>query len=492
MSGSCSYRFDPSEWDKQHQPDTSVEGVWDCPHDNHVDTDYCIFHLPMDERENLGVTDTDVRDAFLQKANSENGEMKQFIGAGFGDLALDDQNIGEGTGDAIDVRHATVDGRVDMSGSSVLQDFLIDCSDFRQLEAPNSEFEGDVVFRECYFEGEVNFDGTRFGGNANFRQTDFDLDAEFSEAEFEGKADFRYSEFEGIRTLFHNVSFAEEARFNGSKFSDLDFTRAKFGGYADFSNVVFNGEVDFQYATFGGKSRFRDADFRNTSNFRGVSFEGETDFSESTFNGWVTFRDTTFNSDAVYNDVRFNNSVMFVSESDNKGVVVDLGESTLRSGSIEIPMYNDVAYDFRRATVGNLNISTEHDDMNPFENVRFLETQFDGFDFSEYTEDLKQRNWIIHRTDVHTEDPSPGELEATYNAAAMGAKALGQNKIAGKFKGRNQRYKRSMYREQGETLKWLVSVVGVTGGGIDTRRVVLVLVLIAILAVAGFMVAGMT
>lgn len=494
MSGSCVYSFDPEAWNQENQPDTSLEEVWHCPHDNHVDTDYCIFHLPMEERENLGVTDVDLRDALLNKLNTTGDmETKRFVGAIFGDLELEGQTIGSGDGDYIDLRHISVNGGLDLSGSTLTNSLKIDCSSFRQVEAPNVEIQGDVVFREGYFDGEVNFDGAVFGGNANFRQTDFDLAAEFSEAEFQGKADFRYSEFEGVRTIFHNASFREEARFNGTRFSDADFTRAKFDNYTDFSNVDFNGEADFQYAKFGGKTRVRDADFRKTSNFRGVSFDGETDFSESTFNGWVTFRDTSFNSDASYREVRFNNSVMFVSESDEKGIVVDLGNSVVRSGSIEIPMYNDVVYDFHGATVGNLNISTEHEDQNPFENIRFLETKFDGFDFSEHKDDLKERDWIIHRTKVHDEDPSPDALEATYSAASMGAKALGEKKIAGKFRNRDMRYKRSVHRAHGNRVRWLFNAVygGLLGYGADPKRILLILLAIGALAVGAVVVMGM-
>ncbi|MDY7083111.1 MAG: pentapeptide repeat-containing protein, partial [Halobacteria archaeon] len=419
---------------------------------------------------------------FLKGVNSDDPDKNRFIGAVFGDLILEQQEIGKEAGDVVDLRHVEVNGTFNLSNSVVQVPFLVDCSEFKKLDAPNSEFEDRCTFREGVFEGEVNFDGAVFGGEANFRQIQFDMDVEFSDAEFHERADFRYSEFEGVKTSFNSAVFDGDANFNGCRFDEVHFTRAKFGTDASFSNVKFFGVTEFQYVRFEGESDFYDVDFMNNTKFRGVTFEGSTEFRDSVFKGWVSFRDCTYNADADYANVRFSNNVTFVASSDNKGTRVNLTGINLSSATFEIPEYRSVTYNFTRATVGNINVSTAHEDQNPFKHFVFSETKFDGFDFSKYVDELKEVDWEIHKDDATYE-----EIEETYDLARMGAKAFGNRKIANKFKTKKLRLRREKYQEEGDTAKWLTNLlydVSLGYGGSPIRIVIVVAVILALAAVA--------
>ncbi|MDY6780897.1 MAG: pentapeptide repeat-containing protein [Halobacteria archaeon] len=458
MTETCDYTFDPTEWNKNHRSSTSLDSVWDCPHEKHVDTDYCIFHLTSEALGNLGITDEDLRNAFMAKVNGDDPEEKRFVGGTFGEFEIDEQDIGTPDTDTIDLRHTRFDGPFDISGSEVEADLLMGCSEFRDVEASSLRFDGDFVFRECDVDGYGNFDKTEFEGDVDFRRASFDLGAEFSEATVRGDADFRYASFKHVEAIFEEAEFEGEAMFNSLNVGEANFTSAVFGGKTDFSNGSFSDETKFQYADFLGPSKFNDAKFKSNANFRGADFEDETDFSGTRYKEWVSFRNVTYEDEACYDGAWFNSKVTFVPESENKSEITFDG-AKVGSGDFEVSIYKPVFYNFGGAKVGNITLKTNGDEEGLLNYVLFRRTEFNGFDFSDYEEALASDGWEIHNTQIHPEDPDPRILEKTYELAAEGAKGSGDRRALKKFESKAKKYRRQRYKEEGNTAAVLKSYI---------------------------------
>ncbi|MDZ7689160.1 MAG: pentapeptide repeat-containing protein [Halobacteriales archaeon] len=479
MTDICEYVFDPEEDNGDGRPGTSLDFVWECPHPTYVDTDYCTFHLAHESREILGVTEVEVRDSLLRTVEAtESGEPCRFIGATFGETVIDSEVLGENT-DVIDLRNTEFDGRFELDCDVVESDILLDYSEFERFVAPNVVFEGDVSFVGCRFEGRVNLDGAKFKGNVSFEEASFALNAEFSDTVFEGDVDFRRSNYSGVKTTFKGAVFEGEVLMNSTNFDKVDFTGAEFYADADFTGAVFKNEAKFQYAKFGTVSVFENADFNGNSTFRGVKFLGYADFRDVSFQGWVSFLNVKFDRDACFESVWFKSELNMVAESENNAVI-DFSGARMGKASFEIEPYKPVILDFTKARIGNVRLSMEGKVNNPFDNVRFIETKFNGFRFSEYADYLAETNYVIHDSVVKKdENLSASSLEKTYRLAADGAKGNARD-IASKFAKKEAKYRRERYRSEGQALNYYVDIFREYG------LYALILVVIIGVAVVGY------
>ena len=458
MSETCAYVFDPDEWNQGHQADSSVEEVWECPHETYVDHDYCIFHTEPEDRDSLGITEVDLRDELLRTVNEAPVEEHRFIGAAFGEVNLREQRIGAAEEPTrLDLRHATVDGILNLTEATVHGDFLGGCTTYQTVEAPNATFDGSATFRESDFENEVNFDSAAFQDDADFRRCAFDLKVEFSAADFQGDGDFRYSKFTDD-ALFQNTVFHEKGLFNSVRFAEANFTGADFLGRSSFANCTFTENVKFQYVSFANRSDFSDTKFTSNANFRGSSFQAAANFNGASFNGWATFRDTSFEADADFRNTWCKNKVTFVSESDNNAEL-DFTGSRLKKSEFKLSIYHPVFYDMSKCKVGNVVLDTDEEDQNVFNYVLFRQTTFNGFDFARYRDDLEENDWEIHKSIVHEDEPDLKVLQDTYHLAAEGAEGTGANDIASKFRKKKEKYRREREKEEGNTVGVISSYI---------------------------------
>lgn len=451
MTETCEYVFSPDEWDDEHRSDSAVDSTWECPHPTHVDTEYCIFHLEPERRELLGVTESDVRDAFMRTLESATSNREaRFVGATFPETVVTDQMIAENNDvDVIDLQHTVFNGKFDLTNAVVGASLTVDCSELRSFSAPNAVFEGDTSFRECTFEGSVNLSGATFEGDASFKRGSFAQIADFSDAVFEGDVDLRYSTYTGVETTFQGAGFMGTTRATGVTFDDVDFTSAVFGGNVEFSNTSFRQKAKFQYADFEGHASFESTDFSDNSTFRGVEFLGGATFNDASFQDWVTFLNVEFGDDADFTDAWFKRDLNMVVESD-VNAVLDFSNSRLNKGTFEIAPYDPVVVDFTGARLGNVKISTDGE-KNPFEYARFVKTEFSGFPFSKHADALAANDYVIHESYVRAEgEPDVAALEKTYRLAAEGAKGDDEG-IASKFADIEAKYRRERHRQEGKT-----------------------------------------
>ncbi|MFW5929560.1 MAG: pentapeptide repeat-containing protein, partial [Halobacteriota archaeon] len=227
MTETCVYSFDPGEADS-----SSIDLKWECPHETYIDTDYCIFHLPPETRDKLGVTEVDLREEFLEKASSEDGSQRAFVGAVFGDFEIDLQEVGGGSDAPVDLRHVEVDGHLDMTGSTFDADLLLDDSSFQKLDAADADLR-DVSVERCTFTNDVNFDGARID-EASFSRSKFEASAVYSDADFQGHADFTRASFDGPKTVFKSTEFHGGVDFERARFGELGFSAAHVDGLASY------------------------------------------------------------------------------------------------------------------------------------------------------------------------------------------------------------------------------------------------------------------
>jgi len=480
MTDICEYVFDPDEENGDGRSGTSLESVWECPHPTYVDTDYCTFHLAHESRELLGVTEVEVRDALLRTVeNSEPGERCGFVGAKFGETVIESDGLGENAG-VIDLRNTEFDGRLELDCDVIESDLILDFSELQRFDAPKVVFEGDVSFKGCKFEGRVNLDGATFKGDVSFENASFALNAEFSDTVFEGDVDFRRSNCQGVQTIFKNAEFKGNVLVNSANFDKVDFTGAKFLSNADFSGVVFKNETKFQYALFEGTSVFENADFNGNSTFRGVEFLGYANFKDVSFQGWVSFLNVKFDRNASFESVWFKSELNMVAESESNAVI-DFSGARMGKASFEIEPYKPVILDFTKARIGNVRLSMEGKVNNPFDNVRFIETKFNGFNFSEYADYLDETDYEIHDSVVKKEENlSASSLEKTYRLASEGAKGDAPN-IASKFANKEAKYRRQRYRREGQALNYYLEIAR------DYGIYAVILVVLVVAAVVGYL-----
>lgn len=244
-ASTCEYSVDTYDWIRWGGDPTlwclmlhelDVDGnVWRCPHvavsEDRAGTPKCVFHLDPDEvpagmnasrtlSEILAANDCDV-DAGVPR-------LKQFVGATFGALAIDDTPY-----------EITDDRPLYLIGATVTEELAITGSIPHRIVAPLAKFEGRTDLANATFKEEVDF-----------QKSTFEQEADFREAIFEQEADFR------------EVTFDQEANFAGSTFErKVNFQRAGFQETVDFTNVFFGRGLVFEDATFDSKPKFHEATF---------------------------------------------------------------------------------------------------------------------------------------------------------------------------------------------------------------------------------------
>lgn len=314
------------------QPDEVLDGEWQCPHGTHADADYCLFHMPVEQREERGISPEDVTTAFLDSVSRSGQEPKEFVGAHFRTLDLEYRTIDVDDRFPIDLRGARID-RLQISDAAVGQpveatglslgecavehatlrtDWTLDRAHFEgavtfresafgaELFASETTFESTVEFVETRIDGEATFVDADFADVVDFQECEWHMDVSFVDATFEERAIFDGAEFHGGANVL-----TDDADFSGAQFADrVSFSKAQFR-FANFVGASFASSVSFEGATFERGAKFEETAFDGEATFDRIDFEGDSDFSAATFADRVTCQETTFDGDAVFRAVTF-------------------------------------------------------------------------------------------------------------------------------------------------------------------------------------------
>jgi len=360
---------------------------------------------------------------------------------------------------------------------------------FGYIEFRGVSFDGDAVFEKVEASGTVVFTDSKFAAGADFDEVTFAKDVLFDDTRFDEKATFRGVECRGGTTLLEDdASFAgatfgdhvtfERGRFGYSNFTDAEFIddvifeRGEFTDDVTFEDVRFAGGADFDEVLFDGDSVFTNAVFAGTTTFRGAVFNGGTNhleadavFQDATFVGTVDFSDVVctsaeftevaFKESADFTDAEFTDSLRLKAMSFGDDTYLNFTEATIAGGRIIQPKDGWVRFDLTRSTVGDVELSAESptDERELLDYVRFCDTTFEEFTFSDHTDYLDRNDWNLHSFDDGTcpyefaVEMTPDVIEKTYLRAKNSASSQSNIKAAGEFRVKRQQHARRKFFE---------------------------------------------
>jgi uncharacterized protein YjbI with pentapeptide repeats len=308
-------------WDEKklnEVKDSMLDIPTQCPHDTYEDLNRCIFHLSKDERKEHGISDEDLRDEFMESISKEEKENKEFIGAKFGDLDLEQEELVSGKNNPIKLIGAEIDGELNLSTAAIKQPFVLSGSEVRKSNFKDSDFD-----RDC------EFWGVKFGGETDFTYANFEKDAEFWNADFHGETSFYASMFH-MYAEFRNVRFRKKAQFKYMEVErDLEMWDSVFDKRVSMESVEVDRSAEFRYtyysgkATFdsfesGGMSEFRNSVFYGDADFKGTYIRGELIFSHAIFDGDVDFEHLHVEKDAHFEGAEFRGESRFYATEFNE------------------------------------------------------------------------------------------------------------------------------------------------------------------------------
>ena len=318
-SVACRYTFDPST-----RTDARLRTTWECPHEAHADSEYCVFHMSQDERTACDVTAEGILEALRANLQSPDPRVNEYVGADLPRLPLTYQDVNGSTNHLLNFQHADIDG-IDLTHGHLEQGLLLreatvgsltfeDATVAGVVDAREATVREDVSASEATFEQDVRFDEATFRGDVDCDEATFRSDTSFADATFHGTARFRNAETSGSsHVLDDHVSFA------GATFRDDASLRQATFDYVTFEGATFTAGSDFEHATFGGDARFDGVTFHRMADFDEARFDDDVSFVDVRFVGLAEFRGAEFNggSRTTSDDVTFEGAV-FEGEADYK------------------------------------------------------------------------------------------------------------------------------------------------------------------------------
>lgn len=495
---SCTFKFNPDEWEAKHDSVCVLEdevldadGCWQCPHDAYDDSDHCLFHLPADQTPDEKVVSL-LRDIVMAEpgAFEDRRSRLRFYGATVGDLDLQGLKLRAATAHPIDLRFARITGDLRVADAEIDAPLWLTGGVVKgQTDATDATFGGDVHFTRATLYGQATFSGAAFDAAAQFDRTAFRAGAAFDQATFAGRSTFEFAEFESSTStllqsdidyagaVFRGPTTFESAVCRGS----LTFQEAVFHMEANFEWMTFDGRARFSSATFGGDARCWRATFHEEAIFANATFEGETTFSDGTFEGSARFGGARFDGPVRFEDCTVPNA-LDLQESTIDELICDLDCPTppvrvnLRGSIVEtgrlVQPAPDVVYDCTGGEIGDVSLVFEADNKNPFEYIRVLETDFEGFDFgtAAHRRHLWDIDWNLHRladpaqAALLLETPTASQLESTYIKAKIAAKTAGDSKGSAEFFRKEMRFRRHQHARRYRT------ATGLTNRGLAVGR----------------------
>jgi uncharacterized protein YjbI with pentapeptide repeats len=502
MGEQCQFEFDDAAVDELLAADL-VD--WECPHEALPNSVYCPFHRAPSE-----TSAETVRDAFLTAIKDSGKGSKQFAGARLDVLDLAYVVVEAPDMYPIDLRYATVTGTLDVSNATIKQPLLLDGAVIETVSAEaamfrksmslvDAEIKGRFVAEDVTFEREFDASGTCFCGDVQcngvnvegplvFADATFEVTADFFGCQCRGPAMFPYTRFDGWAD-FGEGTFGEETVFEGASFEDVQFTDAvfehrgifdevtcrqsnftgleatelsvtdaEFRGNAQFGDSQFTGEVTYRDCVFEGVVSFTGSTFTDDVAFFGVEFEEEVRLTECECHGETTFEQVLFvNLDftgSTFQSLSIGHGITTIAgvtltKTEYTDSSVRLTDATIKRGTLSQAEETEIFYDLNGATVGDVEFRSSSDSTELLDHFFLYDTNFEGFDFSEYRRHLAPE-WDLHIVpEAHdTPETTPAGLEVTYLKARNGANAVGDTHSAAEFFIKEMRYRRRRYFTQ--------------------------------------------
>ncbi len=158
-----------------------------------------------------------------------------------------------------------------------------------------SNFDQEVIFKNCNFnkgaafkyskfDSYVDFSGSKIKDEANFKYAEFNTPANFSTMNFGDLANFKYAEFDN------------EVTFSGTKYDgEANYKYAEFDQMVNFSNVSFNNEANFKYTEVNDGINLSNTYFDGFLNLKYTKLNGEVNLKNFKVNGEMDTKYTEIN-----------------------------------------------------------------------------------------------------------------------------------------------------------------------------------------------------
>ena len=268
----CEYVLDPDDpetWGGEQgdvcyvdEEILNEDRVWTCPHEAEGDSELCIFHLSVTEKD----SDTTNKKLVDMICDREGDDWCRFIAAEFGEVSLNEYDISVNT--EPDFSHANFRSSSNWSG---------------------------VEFNQG-----VRFSGANFHKSFISHRTKYNDVSIFNGAEFFSIADFRYSTFEQD-SYFNSIDFKDNSSFSRSNFyANSNFKYSDFFGEAHFWDANFHADADFEQVDFYKNVYFQEVEFRNSVKFQNTNFSQKATFEESVCKNRISFEKSNFSSTVIF------------------------------------------------------------------------------------------------------------------------------------------------------------------------------------------------
>lgn len=361
-SGTCEYVLDPDVPDTWGGSDDSTcfvsssdlnkEGVWTCPHDAEEGENLCLFHLPVEQKEDHRVTSTllDILNSFGED-EEESRLRTQFIGARFGEVKIEGESVEPPSDQPIDLTYCRFQDHISLTDSKFNAEIDFTGATFeRGLEIVDTTFGHSVKFNCSSFDGKILFDGVLFDDRVYFKtitasapvklmSTTLNGWFSFRDAIFEEEVEIKDSSFDAqdISGTFQDATFEHKATFETTSIAgDFGFTTATFQSGLKFVEMMTKSEVDFHGTVIAGdlicdQTEFAGMlDFRSPSHYPKTHIEGKGSFNKASFGarpklsgsvfGEASFDDVSFTTGATFEETQFKGEASFSNiESKSKG-----------------------------------------------------------------------------------------------------------------------------------------------------------------------------
>lgn len=447
-----------------------------CPHPQHADR-RCVYHLPPSHEEKP----TELEE-YLAASDRETLPAR-LTAARFGSLDLQYRVLDAPNNRPLDLRHATLHGEFDIRDAIIDRDLAMVGTTTQGVALSGARFNGAVDCRYLSARSSVDAEGATFAGELLFRGAEFEAGADFDDAAFERVSDFRQASFETTAS-FWKARFEDRTRFERATFrtSKTTFRRAVFRGWrANFTRAVFDGSADFLRCRSDGELYFQRAEIDGTIDLSSCHIGSDLDLQHATVSGRVALQNSRIEGTATFSNCEFGESVHCNETKFEDGLQckftsaagpIIFDEASISHGAIIQPDGEPTYYEFENAVVGDVRIDTgvaAKGTEAELDRYRFLNTTFEGFEFSRHTGALAddwrihtyapmsdQRSWdgvvarvreALRRWGLYTlPDEEIDDLVTTYLKAKNGAEAVGESKAGSEFFLREMRYRRLQYR----------------------------------------------
>lgn len=372
----CSYAYSLVDKEPLAPSEPSDEGVdeeeiWQCPHEVVEQSEYCLFHAPVQKKDPDRVA-TAVEELLAGDVDAP----PELIGARFAELNLSGTVLDHGAtpvdlravtvendiefrytevrspvrladalvGGRLNLDSATFEADLDISRTRIKDSISAEGADFATVSAPeimtageiqldqvsvsgrfrlsqtsiqgllsvqNATFDGQLALTEIDFGDVANFRGTTFGDRVNLRRSAFQEECVFRDVRFEQSLTLDETSF-GAAVHFDRATFARRVAIPAAMFdAEVRFVGARFDEGLRLAESRFNAPVTFDEAVFDGIFDAEAAVFEDIVQFAGVNFDAPAMFDETVFQAGVAFGDANFAADASFDGTTFATGVGF-------------------------------------------------------------------------------------------------------------------------------------------------------------------------------------